>query len=79
MRAKLKASKNKIKRLQEKIKEATAAHGITVDSDLHHDLEQIINDSNQKEYGENSFECLFWKEQFNTLKKRGPTAMKVAD
>ena len=75
----MKASQNKIKRLQQKIKEATTAQGITVDNDLHHDLKQIMDDSNQKvleEYGEDSFQCLFWKEQFNALKKRGPTAMR---
>ena len=48
MRSKLKASQNKIKRLQQKIKEATTAQGITVDNDLHHDLKQIMDDSNQK-------------------------------
>ena len=63
VRAKLKASENKIQRLQKKIKEATTARGITVDNNLHHDLKQIMNDNNQKvveEFGEDSFQSLFW-------------------
>ena len=45
VRAKLKASENKIQRLQRKIKEATTARGITVDNNLHHDLKQIMDDN----------------------------------
>ena len=41
MRSKLKASQNKIKRLQQKIKEATTAQGITVDNDLHYYLKRL--------------------------------------
>lgn len=79
VRARLKASQTKIKRLQEKIREATTTSGKAVDSDLHHELKQIMDDNNQKileEYGEDSFQSLFWKEQYNALKKGGPTAMR---
>ena len=79
LKARLKATELQVKRLKEKIKEATDANGVAVDNDLHSDLEQIMEEHHDRimeQYGQDSFQRLFWEEQRKALRARGPTAIR---
>ena len=78
LKSRMKAAERKLKRLREKIKEATERNGVSLDGDLHHDLEQIMEEKHDQiteQYGENSFQRLFWEEQRKALRAGGPTAI----
>ena len=56
--------------LQEKVKKLTETQGFTVEQSLHEDLVTIMDqhkDSIGKQYKEDSFEIIFWKQQCPAL------------
>ena len=70
LKARCKAAELKIKRLKENIHRINQSGSIEVDQSLDNDLSQIMKENENKivkEFPENSFQQLFWKQQFQAL------------
>ena len=70
MRAETDTSKRNIEQLKSKVASITKGNGVVVSTNLEKDLAQIMEDSTDdimKQYGSNSFEYIFWKEQKDML------------
>ena len=64
-------------RLKAKVAEESESIGVTVDSDMHQDLEKIMEEEEKKPTcHQNSFQRLFWEQQLNAARQRNANSMR---
>ena len=64
-------------RLKAKVAEESESIGVTVDSDMHQDLEKIMEEEEKKPAcHQNSFQRLFWEQQLNAARQRNANSMR---
>ena len=79
LRARAIAAEKKLARLRKRLKESISKSGVTIESDLHSDLVQTMEENNeeiQKKYGEGTFRRLFWDQQMQAAKAKNPTQVR---
>ena len=64
-------AKQKVKRLEQKLKEVTEKDGVSLDGTFQHDFDSILSDSTddiRKHYPLGTFQRIFWDQQVESLK-----------
>ena len=72
LQSRLKSSNKLVSQLQERIKKLTETQGLNVEQDLHDDLVTVMDqheDSVSKQYDEDSFQMIFWRQQRQAIQK----------
>ena len=71
LKAELNSKRKKVERLKAYVKEVNEKHGISIDTEIEQDLENIMKEHSsivEKQYSKDSFHYLFWNEQLKHLK-----------
>ena len=63
-------------RLKAKVAEESETIGVTVDSDMHQDLEKIMEEEKKPTCHQNSFQILFWEQQLNAARQCNANSMR---
>ena len=71
LKAELNSKRKEVERLKAYVKEVNEKHGISIDTEIEQDLENIMKEHSsivEKQYSKDSFHYLFWNEQLKHLK-----------